>query len=48
MATDRKENQNRADDKPPLFRLWSSWYWLVAATLIGQIILYFLITKSFS
>lgn len=35
------------DEKPPLFRKWSAWYWLVMGVLFVQIIVYFAITNSF-
>ncbi|WHZ08654.1 MAG: hypothetical protein OJF59_002408 [Cytophagales bacterium] len=36
------------DDKPPLFNSWKTWYQLVMGALIIQVIIYFLITKSYS
>ncbi len=35
------------DEKPPVFKRWSGWYWLVMAFLFLQIIIYFTITTSF-
>jgi hypothetical protein len=35
------------ESKPPVFKKWSGWYWLVAAVLVFQIIVYTLITNSF-
>jgi len=34
--------------KPPLFRSWKGWYWLVMMTMVVQVIIYLLITQSFS
>jgi hypothetical protein len=34
-------------ERPPVFKRWKGWYWLVAFVLIAQIILYTLITNSF-
>lgn len=36
------------NEKPPVFRRWSSWYWLVLIVMIVQLVIYFLITFSFS
>jgi hypothetical protein len=36
------------EDKPPLFQSWRTWYKLVLAVLLIQVIVYFLITTSFS
>jgi len=35
-------------EKPPVFRRWSSWYWLVLLAALAQIILYSIITFSFA
>jgi hypothetical protein len=35
------------DNRPPVFKSWNGWYWLVASVLLIQIILYTLITNSF-
>ncbi len=37
-----------SEEKPPLFQSWSAWYKLVLAVMLVQVILYFIITKSFS
>jgi hypothetical protein len=36
------------EEKPPVFGKWSSWYWLVMSLLLLEVILFFLITFSFS
>jgi hypothetical protein len=36
------------EDKPPLFKSWPAWYRLVLGAMLVQVILYFLITQSFS
>lgn len=35
------------DNRPPVFRRWSGWYWLVILVLVAQIIIYTLISNSF-
>ncbi len=35
------------DEKPPVFKSWNSWYWLVMGVLVFQILLYLFITQSF-
>ncbi len=34
-------------DKPPFFKRWRTFYWLVIAALVVQIILFYGITKYF-
>lgn len=34
-------------ERPPVFRKWKGWYWLVMLVLFAQIIIYTLITNSF-
>ncbi len=36
------------NEKPPVFRSWKGWYWLVLALIVVQIALYLFITYSFS
>jgi len=35
------------DHRPPVFKRWKGWYWLVFLVLAVQIIIYSLITNSF-
>jgi hypothetical protein len=35
-------------EKPPVFKKWSGWYWLVTAITAIQFLIYFFITQSFS
>lgn len=35
-------------EKPPLFRRWKGWYWLLFAVLFGEAILFYFFTKHFS
>lgn len=35
-------------EKPPVFKSWKGWYWLLMAVLAIQIIVYLMITQSFS
>ncbi len=36
------------EEKPPFFKSWQAWYWLVLVVMLAQVIVYFLISKSFS
>lgn len=36
------------DSKPPVFNKWSSWYWLVTVVMVIQLVVYLIITLSFS
>jgi len=36
------------EDKPPLFKSWTSWYYLVVGFLILQIVLFAMFTKYFA
>lgn len=36
------------DENPPVFKTWNSWYWLVLAIMAVQVILFTLLTTSFS
>lgn len=36
------------EEKPPVFKRWSSWYWLVLAVMAAQVILFAWLTFSFS
>jgi hypothetical protein len=36
------------EEKPPLFQSWETWYKLVLAVMLTQVVVYFLITKYFS
>ncbi len=35
-------------ERPPVFKQWRHWYWLVLGTMALQVILYALLTLSFS
>ncbi|HEY9006076.1 hypothetical protein [Ohtaekwangia sp.] len=39
---------NFTPDKPPVFKTWQHWYWLVIGAMIVQIILYYWITRTFA
>lgn len=39
--------ENSQQERPPVFKKWSGWYWLVLIVLVVQIIIYTLITNSF-
>jgi hypothetical protein len=34
-------------DQPPVFKNWSSWYWLVLGITALQFIIYYFITAAF-
>lgn len=34
-------------ERPPVFKNWRGWYWLVILVLAAQILIYSLITNSF-
>ncbi len=36
------------EEKPPLFKSWTSWYYLVIVFLILQIVLFAMFTKYFA
>jgi hypothetical protein len=36
------------EDQPPIFKNWSSWYWLLMIVLAVQIVGYYFITRAFS
>ena len=35
------------DEKPPVFKSWSGWYWLLIGVLVLQIILFYWLTATF-
>lgn len=37
-----------SDQKPPVFKTWSAWYWLILGIMLFQVILFFWLTRSFS
>jgi hypothetical protein len=39
--------QPTEDERPPVFKTWKGWYWLVILVLVVQIIIYTLVTNSF-
>ena len=39
--------ESTEQDRPPVFKKWKGWYWLVMSFLLIQIIIYALITNSF-
>lgn len=34
-------------ERPPIFKNWNSWYWIVIAFMLIQVIVYIGITQSF-
>jgi hypothetical protein len=39
---------NNIDEKPPLFKSWKGWYWLVILFLVTLIIFFYFFTKLFA
>jgi hypothetical protein len=35
------------DERPPVFKSWRTWYFLVIGVLVAQIFFYFWLTASF-
>ncbi len=38
---------NSESDKPPVFRSWRGWYWLVIAVMLAQMLVYLWMTKLY-
>jgi hypothetical protein len=36
------------EHKPPLFKTWSSWYWIVLGVMLAQVLLFTWLTRIFS
>jgi len=36
------------EQKPPLFKHWSSWYWIVLGVMLAQVLLFTWLTQTFS
>jgi len=36
------------EERPPFFKSWKGWYWLVIGVLAVQVVLYYLITIHFA
>ncbi|MEY4929408.1 MAG: hypothetical protein RI909_132 [Bacteroidota bacterium] len=36
------------EQKPPLFKNWSSWYWIVLGVMLVQVVIFFWLTNLFS
>lgn len=39
--------EEKEQEKPPAFRKWSHWYWLVMVMLVVEVVVFFYITRSF-
>ncbi|HOZ96958.1 MAG TPA: hypothetical protein PLS07_07615 [Niabella sp.] len=35
-------------DKPPFFKSWSSWYWIVFGVLVLLMLFFYYLTKKYS
>ncbi|MGX5819165.1 hypothetical protein ACWKWU_13260 [Chitinophaga lutea] len=40
--------EQEPQEKPPLFKTWSAWYWLVAGWLGVLIVFFYFFTKHYS
>jgi hypothetical protein len=36
------------EQKPPLFKNWSTWYWIVMGVMISQVVLFSWLTQLFT
>jgi hypothetical protein len=36
------------EQKPPLFKNWSTWYWIVMGVMIAQVVLFSWLTRLFA
>lgn len=36
------------EHKPPLFKGWNTWYWIVLGVMLVQVVLFFWLTNLFS
>jgi len=43
-----KFDKMETEEKPPVFKSWIGWYWLLMSVLVAQIIIYLMITRSFA
>lgn len=34
-------------ERPPIFKSWNTWYWIVLVVMLLQVFLYFMITRAF-
>lgn len=41
-------SEETGEPKPPVFGSWKGWYWLVLLTMLVQVMIYLIITQSFS
>jgi len=42
-----EKDKNIEDEKPPFFKKWSSWYFLVLGNLALMVIIFYLFTRIF-
>lgn len=40
--------ESSSNERPPVFSRWSGWYWLVMGVMAVQVVIYLIITYSFS
>jgi hypothetical protein len=48
LEKETPSEENQPEDKPPFFKSWKGMYWLLMATLIFLIIIFYLFTRYFS
>jgi hypothetical protein len=41
-------SDNYHEEKPPVFKSWRGWYWVVLGALALQILFYYWLTNSFN
>lgn len=34
-------------ERPPIFKSWNYWYWIVLAVMLLQVVLYYTLTRAF-
>ncbi len=39
--------EHTEEEHPPVFRRWSTWYWIIFLAMVFQVILYTVISYSF-
>ena len=42
-----KKLKQQMNEQPPVFKTWTTWYWLVLGVMIIQVLLFSFLTNSF-
>ena len=45
--SDNLSSEKKNNNKPPIFKTWSAWYWLVIGNLALLVLLFYLFTKAY-